>query len=158
MSDHDVSHGPEPLRGPFPGVGPRLKRNNPKKSETIGTLVADTPRLFIQLLKDELEHAKRELIGKGKKAGVGAGLLAGAAFFGLTLWAVLVTAAILGLNEAFAPWLSALIVAAAFLVITALLAGLGIASLKRTGSLAPERTIASVQEDVNALKGVGQYE
>lgn len=147
----------EPLRAPFPRPGFNLRRN-PKERESLGTLIADTPRLIIQLVKDELEHAKREFSAKVKHLGVGAGLFAVAGFFALTLWAVLVTAAILGLNEAFAPWLSALIVAGGFLVLIIVFALAGMLILRRGMPLAPEQTIESVKQDVNAVKGLGKYE
>ena len=147
----------DPLRAPFPRPGHAVRRN-PKEATSLGALVADTPRLFVQLAKDEVEQAKRELVAKGKKLGVGAGLLGAAAFFALTLWAVLVTAAILGLNEVFAPWLSALIVAGVFLLIVVVLALVGVASIKKGTPVAPEQTIDSVKQDVNAVKGLGKYE
>lgn len=147
----------EPLRAPFPRPGFGFRRN-PKERESLGTLVADTPRLIIQLVKDEIEQAKRELSAKVKHVGLGAGLFAVAAFFALTLWAVLVTAAILGLNEAFAPWLSALIVAGAFLLIVIVLVLIGIFAVRRGMPLAPKQTIDSVKQDVNAVKGLGKYE
>lgn len=152
-----VPEGREPLRAPFPHPG-RPRRRNPKETTSLGSLVADTPRLFVELLKDELEQFKRELVGKGKKLGVGTGLFGAAAFFALTMWAVLVTAAILGLNEVFAPWLSALIVAGAFLVLVVVLAGIGLLAVKRAMPLKPEDSIRSVKQDMNALKGLGQYE
>ena len=147
----------EPIRGSFPRPGLTFRRT-PKEGASLGTLVADTPRLFIKLAKDELEQAKRELIGKGKRMGVSAGLLGAAAFFALTLWAVLVTAAILGLNEVFAPWLSALIVAGVFLLLTVILGLAGALTIKKATPLTPERTISSVKQDLNAVKGLGQYE
>lgn len=148
---------PEPLRGPFPQPGAGAPRN-PKESASLGQLIADAPRLLIQLAKDEVEQVKRELIAKGVKLGIGAGLLAAAAFFALSLWAVLITAAILGLSEAVAPWLAALIVAGVFLVITIVLALLGVASLRRGTPVAPQATISSLKQDLNAVKGLGQYE
>lgn len=156
-----MAHTPdEPYRGSFPNPGPRAESvfDNTKKTQSIGQLLADTPRLFIALAKDEVESAKRELVGKGKKMGVGAGLLAAAAFFALTMWACLVAAAIMALNLVLQPWASALVVAGVFLLITLILALIGVSSLKKAGSPAPERTVASVQQDLNALKGTGQYE
>lgn len=147
----------EPLRAPFPRPGFGVRRN-PKEGASIGSLVADMPRLFIQLAKDELEHVKREVMGKAQKLGVGAGLFGAAGFFALTMWAVLVTAAILGLNEVFAPWLSALIVAGVLLVFAVLLALVGYASVKRGMPVTPEDSINSVKQDLNAVKGLGQYE
>lgn len=152
---HDESY-----RGSFPNPGAHADSvfDNTKKQQSLGQLLADTPRLFISLAKDEFESAKRELVGKGKKMGVGAGLLAGAAFFALTMWACLVAAAILAFNLVLQPWASALIVAGIFLVITLILVLVGISSIKKAGKPAPEHAIASVQQDLNALKGTGQYE
>lgn len=147
----------EPLRASFPQPGTMFRRN-PKEGASLGTLVADMPRLFVDLAKDEVEQAKREIVGKGKKLGVGAGLLAAAAFFALTMWAVLVTAAILGLNEAFAPWLSALIVAGVFLLLVVILGIAGVIALNKAKPVAPEQTIKSVKQDLNAVKGLGRYE
>ncbi|MGO2110757.1 MAG: phage holin family protein [Pseudoclavibacter sp.] len=147
----------EPLRAPFPRPGFNARRN-PKEGASLGTLIADTPRLFVKLAKDELERAKRELMAKGIVLGTSIGLFAVAAFFALTLWVVLVTAAILGLNEAFAPWLSALIVAGAFLLLTIILGLAGYLALRRSLPLTPANTIESVKQDVNAVKGLGKYE
>lgn len=151
------SHDREPLRGPFPQPG-MAPRRNPKEGASLGALVADMPRLFIDLAKDEVEQAKRELMGKGKKLGAGAGLLGAAAFFALTMYAVLVAAAIMGLATVLPDWLSALIVAAFFLVLTAVLALVGVTALRKATPVKPEQTIDSVKQDVNALKGLGQYE
>lgn len=156
-----MAHTPgEPFRGPFPNPGAKADGvfDNAKKQQSLGQLLADTPRLFISLAKDEVESAKRELVGKGKTMGVGAGLLAAAAFFALTMWACLVAAAIMALNLILQPWASALVVAGIFLLITIVLALVGISSLKKAGKPAPEQTVASVQQDLNALKGTGQYE
>src|SRR5690606_20574625 len=127
----------EPLRAPVPRPGFGGRRN-PKERASLGSPIADTPRVLVQRANDQLERAKRELTAKGKKLGTGVVLLAAAAFFALTLWAVLVTAAILGLNEAFAPWLSALIVAGVFLIIVLVLVLIGISSIKRSLPLTPE--------------------
>lgn len=131
---------------------------NPKNRQSLASLVTGAVTQLMTLIKGEIESAKRELIGKVKTLGIGIGLLAAAGFFALTLWAVLVTAAILGLNTVFAPWLSALIVAAFFLIVTVVLALIGVAKLKKARSVAPTETIASIKDDVNAVKGVAQYE
>lgn len=161
MSHHEPATGQaddrEPLRGAFPQPEAHARRN-PKEGASLGTLVADMPRLFIDLAKDEVEQAKRELVGKGKKLGAGAGMLAAAAFFALTMYAVLVAAAVMGIATALPDWLAALIVAAGFLVITVILALIGISVLRKGTPVAPEDTIESVKQDVNAMKGLGQYE
>ncbi|SJM55102.1 phage holin family protein [Gulosibacter sp. 10] len=164
MSDYDKgSRGTtdhEPARGAFPNAEEpaRLGKFNPKSRQSVGKLVSSVPRLASQLAKDEIERAKGELGAKAKLGGIGAGLFALVAFFAVTLWAVLITAAILGLNTVFAPWLSALIVAGALLLVMIIAALIAISSFKRMKGVVPTETIASVKQDFNAVKGLGKYE
>ena len=158
-SDYDKVAG-EPNRGPFPNAEApaHLGRFNPKSRQKTAGLVAKVPQLATQLVKDEIAHAKLELKQKAVKGGAAAGLFAVVAFFGLTLWAVLITAAILGLAEAVAPWLAALIVAGALLVIMVIAAVVGIALFKKMNGVAPAESIDSIKQDLNAVKGLGKYE
>ena len=87
-------------------------------------LLADLPRLFGDLVREEIDQLKNEVVGKIKHAGIGIGLFAAAAFFAFFAVAVLVAAAVLGIAEALPAWLAALIVAVALLVITGILAGI----------------------------------
>lgn len=159
-TDYDKSSSHEPNRGPFPNAEApaHLGRFNPKSRQKAAGLVAKVPQLASQLVKDEIEHAKIELKQKAVKGGTGAALFAVVAFFGLTLWAVLITAAILGLNEAFAPWLSALIVAGVLLVIMIIAALVAISMFKKMNGVAPSESLKSLKQDLNAVKGVGKYE
>jgi cytochrome c biogenesis protein CcdA len=79
--------------------------------------------------------------------------LVGAALFGFFLLAVLITAGVLGLATVVAPWLAALIVAAVLLVITGVLALLGVKALKKGVPPVPQQAVDSVKADVAALKG-----
>lgn len=119
-------------------------------------LVADLPGFLVDLFKSELELLKKELTDKIKLAGVGIGLLAVAATFAFFAAAVLVAAAVLGLAEALPGWAAALIVGGALLLLTALLALLGVMSLKRSTPPTPTATIASVKKDVDAITGTGK--
>lgn len=152
----DESHA----RGPFPNTEAPMRSGkfNPKSKRPIGQLIGDVPRLGIALAKAEAQQAKQEMQAKAVMGGTGAGLFAVVAFFAVTLWAVLVTAAILGLNTVFAPWLSALIVAGALLVIMIIAAIVAIALFKRMKGVVPKDTVDSVKQDLNALKGMGKYE
>lgn len=147
-------------RGPFPNTEApmRFGKFNPKSKKPLGKLIGDVPRLGIQLAKAEAAEAKAELTQKAVMGGTGAGLFAVVAFFAVTLWAVLITAAILGLNTVFAPWLSALIVAGALLVIMIIASLVAIALFKRMKGVVPQKTVDSVKQDLNALKGMGKYE
>ena len=128
----------------------------PKRS--LVKLIADVPGLVGQLIRDELDQIKKEIVGKLSNLGIGVGLLAGAAFVGFFLLAVLITAAILGLAVVLPGWLAALIVAAVLLVIAAILALLGINKLKKGVPPVPEESINSVKNDVRAIKGMGKYD
>jgi len=136
----------------------RFGKFNPKSKRPIGQLVGDVPRLGIALAKAEAQQAKQEMQAKAVMGGTGAALFGVVAFFAITLWAVLITAAILGLNTVFAPWLSALIVAGALLVIMIIAAIVAIVLFKRMKGVVPKETVDSVKQDLNALKGMGKYE
>lgn len=123
---------------------------------SIFRLIGDLPGLLMELIRGELDSLKQEIAGKLKAAGIGIGLLAGAAFFAFFLFCVLITAAILGIAEALPAWLAALIVAAVLLIITLVLALLGIKKLKAGVPPAPTETVKSIKKDVNAIKGTGK--
>ena len=129
-----------------------------KARRSLFELIADLPALFVALLKAELAKLKEELTAKAKYAGVGIGLFAFAA--GLIFFALgcLVAAAILGLALVLPGWASALIVFGGLLLIAAVLALIGVQSLKKMDGVAPQKTIASIQEDVEAVKGMGRYD
>ncbi|MET4053286.1 hypothetical protein ABID81_002662 [Frigoribacterium sp. PvP054] len=135
-----------------------LKAPEQSTKRSLGSLIGSLPELISRLIRGEIALAKTELTTKAKEAGVGVGLLVGAALFGFFLLAVLITAGVLGLSNVVAPWLAALIVAAVLLVITAVLAMLGIKALKKGVPPTPEKAVASVKADVSALKGQGSYD
>ena len=105
---------------------------NPQEStkKSLGSLLGSLPELISRLIRGEIALAKTELSTKLKEVGVGAGLLVGAALFGFFLLAVL-------------------------LIVTAVLALLGVKALKKGVPPTPEKTVASVKADVTALKGQG---
>jgi len=135
-----------------------LKAPEESTKRSLGSLVGSLPDLISRLIRGEIALAKTELATKAKEAGVGAGLLVGAALFGFFLLAVLITAGVLGLATVVAPWLAALIVAGVLLIVTAVLALLGIKALKKGVPPTPEKAVASVKADVSALKGQGSHD
>ncbi len=120
---------------------------------SLGNLVKDLPDRVTRLVKSELQLAKLELTTKLKAAGIGAGLLAAAAFFALVFFAVLVAAAVMGLAEVLPGWAAALIVAGVFLILAAVLALLGVKKLKKGVPPIPEESIESVKTDVSVVTG-----
>lgn len=125
------------------------------QKRSIFRLVADLPGLLMDLVREEIENFKQEMIGKLKAAGIGVGLLVGAAFFAVLAILVLLAAAVAGLSTVWPVWLSALVVGGALLVIAVIVALVGISSLKRGVPPAPTHTIQSVKRDVDAIKGIG---
>ncbi len=123
--------------------------------KSLGDLLAETPQMIVDLAKAEVEHLKEEFAGKAKGLGVGAALLAAAGFFAIFLFAWLLIAAFEGLNVALAPWLSALIICALLLVIVAILALIGLGSIKKNKDLADLEAVDSIKDDVNMVRGLG---
>jgi uncharacterized membrane protein YqjE len=119
-------------------------------------LISDVPRLVTDLVKGELELAKLELIAKGKKAGIGAGLIFGALIVLLLFVTMLLTAAVLGLGEIMPPWLAALLVALVLLIVAAVLGFIGYKSVQKALPPKPERALKGLERDVNVIKGSGR--
>ena len=128
-------------------------RDAPKRS--LFRLIGDLPGLLSDLVRHEIEQLKSEITGKLKSAGVGIGLLVGAGAFLFFAMLVLTAAGILGLATVLPAWAAALIVGGALLVITAILALIGFAQLKRGVPPAPTETIESIKKDVRVIKGIG---
>jgi amino acid transporter len=129
---------------------------NPARKKSLGELLGELPGLLTSLVKDEIEGLKREITSRLAKLGVGAALFVVAALLGFFALAVLITAAVLGLATVFAPWLAALIVAGVLLVIVAILALVGVKSIKKGVPPVPEESVDSLKKDVNAIKGLGR--
>ena len=128
------------------------------RTKSLGQLVSDLPKLVVGLLKAELDHLKAEFAEKAKYAGVGIGLLAGAALLAFYALGTLIAAAILGIAVALPGWAAALIVFGALVVIAVVLALIGVQSFKKMDGVAPSQTIDSIKEDADALKGLGKYD
>lgn len=109
----------------------------------------------MDLVRNEIEQLKQELIDKAKHAGVGIGLLVAAGAMLFFALGVFIAAAILGLATVLPAWASALIVGGIILLIAASLIAIGINQLKQ-GNPTPQKTIDSVQEDVKAITGTGK--
>jgi len=118
----------------------------------VGQLVSDLTEQITRLVRDEMRLAAAELQQKGKRLGVGAGLLGGAGVLAFYGGAALVAALILGLATLLVPWLAALIVGVAVLGVAGGLALVGKKQAQRAGSLVPAEAAASVKADINTIK------
>jgi uncharacterized membrane protein YqjE len=117
----------------------------------IGELVKDLASQTSTLVRQEIQLAQAEVTEKGKVAGKGAGLLAGAAVAGLLALGALTAALIALLDKAMATWVAALIVMALWLIVAAVLAKVGQNALQRATPPAPQ-TVETVKEDIQWAK------
>ena len=134
------------------------ERAESARAKSLGQLVSDLPKLVVGLLKAEVDHLKAEFAEKAKYAGVGIGLLVGAALLLFYALGALIAAAILGIAVALPAWAAALIVFGALVIIAVVLALIGVRSFKKMDGVAPSQTIDSVKLDADALKGLGKYD
>jgi uncharacterized membrane protein YqjE len=117
-----------------------------------GELLRELSQQTTELVRQEIELAKAEIGEKGKQAGLGAGMFGGAGVFGLGAFAALTTAIIVGLDQAMALWLAALIVAVVYGAVAAVLGLRGKRQVEEVGAPVPEQTTESVKEDVQWAK------
>jgi uncharacterized membrane protein YqjE len=119
---------------------------------TIGELARKLPEQISRLVREELRLAQLEMTQKGKRAGIGAGLLGGGGVIALYGVAALLAAAILALALVLPAWASALIVGGALLLVSAVLAVMGRKRVKQAMPPVPQQTQASVGADVEEIR------
>jgi len=122
--------------------------NDPSAAELVKQVSEQTQRL----IRQELALARLELSDKVKHAGIGAGMLAAAAFVAIFGVATIVAMLVLALATALDAWLAALIVGVVLLALAGGLALAGKGRLARATPAAPEQTIQSVKADVEEVR------
>jgi hypothetical protein len=132
-----------PNGGAAPGTDPRERG--------FGELVKDLASQTSTLVRQEIQLAQAEVTQKGKVAGRGAGLLAGAAVAGLLALGALTAALIAVLDEWMPTWAAALIVMALWAIVAAVLAKSGQKALQQATPPAPQ-TVETVKEDIQWAK------
>ncbi len=130
----------------------RTDGHRPGSERSVGELVALATAQVSQLVREEMQLAKMEMAEKGKRAGLGGGLLGGAAMMTLFAVGAGVTAAIAGLSVVWPVWLSALVVMAALFVVAGLMAYLGREEVRRATPAKPERAIRGVHDDLEEIR------
>jgi hypothetical protein len=118
----------------------------------VGELMHELSEQTATLVRQELELARLELSEKGKRAGIGAGLLGGSGIAALYAVGALTACLILALATAVAGWLAALIVAAVYGAVAGVLALSGKSQVQRAVPPVPEQASESVKEDVQWTK------
>ncbi|MFI9485237.1 phage holin family protein [Promicromonospora sp. NPDC052451] len=126
-----------------------------ERPASLGKLVEQISEQATRLVRAEIALAKAELTEKAMKSGIGIGLLV----VGLLILAyavgVLLLAAVYGLGTVWPLWLSALAIGGFMVLVTIVLALVGVQLLKK-GTTKPE-SIQRVQDDITAIKeGMGR--
>jgi len=120
------------------------------------TLIGELPDRVSTLVRAEIDQVKAEISYKAKHFGIGAGLIAAAAFVGLFLLGTLIATGILALSLVMPGWAAALTVSGVLLLIIAIMVGLAILNFKR--GAAPLESIDSLRKDLDVVKGTGDYD
>jgi uncharacterized membrane protein YqjE len=136
-------------------MGPELRVPGERaelRDRGTGELVRELSAQASRLVRQEVELAKAEMTEKGKKAGIGVGMLGGAAVACLLMLGSLTACLIVALPLALSAWAAALVVTALWGVIAGVLVLQGRARLEEMGKPVPEKTVETVKEDVQWLK------
>ncbi|WP_448002237.1 phage holin family protein [Agromyces bauzanensis] len=120
------------------------------------TLIGELPDRVSDLVRAEIDQVKAELSYKAKHFGIGAGLIAAAAFVGIFLLGTLIATGILALALVLPAWAAALIVSGALLLIILILVGIAVLNFRRGSE--PLESIEGLRRDLDMVKGTGDYD
>lgn len=134
------------LRTSPPPAAPQATAGAGEDERSLGEIVGDVTQDLTTLVKQELELARTELKQEATRAGKGAGMLGGAGVAAL-LFLVFLSLTIAFLLDNWMPLeVAALIVAAVWAVVAAILAARGRRELKRSNPQLP-KTQQTLKED-----------
>jgi hypothetical protein len=122
----------------------------PDKPASLGKLVEQISEQATRLVRAEIALAKAELTEKAMKSGIGVGLLVVALLILAYAVGVLLLAAVYGLGTVWPLWLSALAIGGFMLLVTIILALVGVQLLKNA-TTKPE-SIQRVKDDIASIK------
>jgi uncharacterized membrane protein YqjE len=118
------------------------------RDRSLGELFKRLSEQTATLVRQEVELAKAEMQQKGKRAGLGAGLIGGGGLLGLGAFGALTATVILALAIWLDAWLACLVVTVVYAVGAAVLALSGKRRLQEAAPPVPEQTIETLKEDV----------
>jgi uncharacterized membrane protein YqjE len=122
------------------------------RDRPVGELLKQLASETTTLVRQEIDLAKAEFAEKGRKAGPGFGMWGAAGVLGMLALGALTAFFILALDGVMPNWLAALIVAAAYGAIAAVLYLTGKQRVEKAGPAKPEQTIETLKEDVEWAK------
>ena len=121
-------------------------------SASAGDLVSQAAAQISTLVRAELALAKAELAEKGKRAGIGGGLFGGAAVLAIYGLGLVLVLAVVALDLVWPLWLTVLVVMVAVFAAAGVAALVGRRQLQAVGSMVPQETVTSLNQDVDAVK------
>ena len=127
-------------------------QNPPEREASTGELVKQLSEQVSALVRDELKMARLELTRKGRFAGLGMGMYGASGLVALYAIACLLAAAIIAIAGEIRPWLAALIVGLALLVVSAAAALMGRSRVRRATPPIPEQAVEGAKADVEEVK------
>ena len=131
----------------------RELREGPEPSDRSIKEIVDALKPQLQeLVSKQVELAKTELAPVGKRAGLATGLLVAAGVFMFVFLIFLSLTGVYLLATLLPLWVSALIVSGILLLVGGILAGAGASILRRLDPK-PHRTIRTLQQNINWIKG-----
>lgn len=122
----------------------------PDRPASLGKLVEQLSDQASRLVRAEIALVKAELTEKATKSGIGVGLLVVALLILAYTVGVLLLAAVYGLGTVWPLWLSALAIGGFMLLVTIILALVGVQQLKKA-TTKPE-SIQRVKDDITSIK------
>lgn len=128
------------------GMSPLMRED--LRDQSIGDLFKQLSEQTSALVHQEIDLAKAEMRQKGKRAGVGAGLIGAGGVLGLGAFAALTTTLILVLAMWMDAWLASLIVTVVYGAGAAALALAGKEKVREAAPPVPEKTIETLKDDV----------
>lgn len=140
-----------------PAVRDTATRSSPAGAASLPEVVKVFGKLLPRQIQDELALAKLELKDKGIKVGKGAAFVVVGLVFLLLATIAFVVAAVAGLAQVMPLWLSALIVAAFFLLVLIVLAAVGGLMIKSAMPLNPVRAVRGLKYDLGVVKEGSAY-
>jgi hypothetical protein len=125
---------------------------SPTQERSAAELVKELSEQVSVLVRDELKLAQLEMTRKGKRAGIGIGMLGGSGLAALYGLGCVIASVILANSGVLAAWLAALIVGAALLAVAGAAALIGKGRLQKATPPVPQETVTSVKADVEEIK------
>lgn len=126
-----------------------------QERKRLGDIVSELPGQITGLISAEIANLKSEITKKIAGLGKGGALLAIAGVLALFMLGWLFVAGFFAWSLLFPEWAAALLTAASILVIAALVALPGIVAIRKNKDFGNLRSVDSVKDDVNMVRGLG---